>query len=73
MKKVLSITTAIVINLTLLFGVVANLCIWGPPSEVFSQPIEMLFTPDPVCNIILVLSVIGLILYNAKLIVNRKK
>ena len=74
MKKLLSITTAIVINLTLLFGVVANMLIWGLSlSEILNRPFEMLFTPDPVRNITLVLSLLGLILYNTKLITNRKK
>lgn len=73
MKKALSITTTVIINLTLLFGVVANMLIWGPPSEILSKPFEMLFTPDPVRNITLVFSLIGLILYNTNLVVNRKK
>jgi|688.fasta_scaffold76282_2 hypothetical protein len=73
MKKLLSIATAIVINLTLLFGVVGNMLIWGPPSEILNKPFEMLFTPDPSDNITLVLSLVGLILYNTNLVVNRKK
>lgn len=74
MKKLLSITTAIVINLTLLFGVVANLLIWGLSlSEILNRPFEMLFTPSVENNITLVCSLLGLILFNANLITNRKK
>lgn len=72
MKKFLSITNAIVINLVLLSVVRST---FNPLNLPLSElkyfngfNLENLFSPDPVANILLALSVIGLFTFNYKLI-----
>lgn len=72
MKKLLSITNAIVINLVLLSVVRST---FNPLNLPLSElkyfngfNLENLFSPDPVANILLALSVIGLFTFNLKLI-----
>jgi len=72
MKKFLSITNAIVINLVLLSVVRST---FNPLNLPLSElkyfngfNLENLFSPDPVANILLALSVIGLFTFNYKLL-----
>ena len=72
MKKFLSITNAIVINLVLLSVVRST---FNPLNLPLSElkyfngfNLENLFSPDPLANILLALSVIGLFTFNYKLL-----
>lgn len=74
MKKTLAISTIVVVNLTFLFGIFANLLIYGRSfNDFLNLHIEHFFKPDPVANITIFCSVIGLIVFNCNLIINRKK
>ena len=72
MKKVLSITNAVIINIVLLTVIRTTFNPFNLPLlelKYFSGfDISNLFSPDPVINILLVLSVIGLVTFNLKLI-----
>ena len=72
MKKVLSITNAIVINVVLLAVIRATFNPLNLPLlelKYFNGfNLENLFSPDPVTNILLIFSVIGIITFNLKLI-----
>ena len=74
MKKTLEISTIVVVNITFLFGVFANLLIYGRSfNDFINLHIEHFFKPDPIANITIVCSLIGLIVFNLNLIVNLKK
>ena len=72
MKKVLSITNAVIINVVLLAVIQATFNPFDLPLlelKYFSGfNLENLFSPDPVTNILLIFSVIGLVTFNVKLI-----
>jgi hypothetical protein len=74
MKKTLAISTIAIVNITFLFGVFANLLIYGRSfNELIHLPFEHFFSPDPVANTTILCSVLGLIAFNLNLILNRKK
>jgi hypothetical protein len=74
MKKLLFITNVVVIN-TLLLSVC--LCTINPfnlsVTEIINNGIEWLFSPNPIYNIIMILSFISLIIFNINLIVDKVK
>ena len=76
MNKLLSITNAIVVNVVLLAVIQATFNPLNLPLlelKYFSGfNLENLFSPDPVTNILLIFSVIGLITFIINLIKNRK-
>lgn len=72
MKKVLSITNAVVINIVLLAVIRATFNPFDLPLlelKYFSGfNLLNLFSPNPIVNILLILSVIGIVTFNLKLI-----
>lgn len=73
MKKVLSITNVVVINLFLLFVFLTNVNPFDLSlSEIIKRDIEWVFSPSPLQNILMIGSFIGLIIFNVSLIRNRK-
>ena len=73
MKKFLSISSAVSVNLVLgrVFYSLFNpfdFKFW----DLLIRP-EFWFSPDPVYNILMILSFVGLITFNLNLLLNRKK
>lgn len=74
MKKTLAISTIVLVNITFLFGIFANLLIYGRSfNDFINLHIEHFFKPDPVANITIFCSFIGLIVFNLNQIINCKK
>jgi hypothetical protein len=72
MKKVLSITNAVIINVVLLTVIRATFNPFDLPLlelKYFSGfNLLNLFSPNPIVNILLIFSVIGIVTFNLKLI-----
>jgi hypothetical protein len=73
MKRFLFITNVVVVNLVLgrVFYSLSNPFDFGY-WDLLIRP-EFWFSPDPVYNILMLLSLIGLVTFNASWILNRKK
>jgi hypothetical protein len=74
MKKVSFITSVVIVNLVLGY---VFWRLFNPFdltfTEFFTRRVEFWFSPSPVYNILMILSLIGLITFNTSLILNRKK
>jgi hypothetical protein len=74
MKKFLSVTNLVIVNLVLGY---VFLRLFNPFKltfiEFFTRRIEYWFSPSPDYNILMVGSLIGLITFNLSLLLNRKK
>ena len=73
MKKVLFITNAVIVNVTLLTTLIKLFNPFNREIEFLITRPDWLFAPSPDYNIIMVGSLLGIITFNASLILNRKK
>ncbi len=73
MKKFLSISSVVIVNLVLGY---VFWRLFNPFdltfTEFFTRRVEFWFSPDPVYNILMILSFVGLITFNLNLLLNRK-
>ena len=72
MKKLLSITNVVIVNITLLVTLLETFNPFNHTIKFLISRPEWFFAPSPTYNIIMVGSLLGLITFNTVLIINRK-